>query len=256
MCRAGDHAGMGIRLDELVLRRGLAPDLRTAAALILGGEIWSGDQRLDKAGARIDESTPIERRPRRRFVSRGGEKLEGALEQLRIDVTDLDCLDLGSSTGGFVDCLLRRGASRVIAVDVGHGQLDWGLRNDPRVTALENCNVRYLRPEDLIFPPDLITADLSFISLKSVLPAIRSLAPAPALVLVKPQFEADRAEVEPGGVIHDAELRARIVDRVAAAAKSRGFEIQGRTESVLAGRQGNREVFLLLGNPPQNTRPV
>jgi 23S rRNA (cytidine1920-2'-O)/16S rRNA (cytidine1409-2'-O)-methyltransferase len=183
----------------------------------------------------------------RRFVSRGGEKLAGALEDLGVDPAGRLCVDVGASTGGFTDCLLRAGARHVVAIDVGYGQLDARLRADPRVSVRERVNARHLEPGDL--PPDveLVTVDVSFISARLLLPRIRSLAPrAEVLVLVKPQFEVGRERVGRGGVVRDDALRAEAVDAVAAAAAELGYAARGRAESRLAGPRGNREVFLWL----------
>jgi len=180
------------------------------------------------------------------FVSRGGIKLANALDALRIEVEGRACLDIGASTGGFTDCLLQRGAARVIALDVGYGQLDWGLRNDPRVAVLERTNARHLAPEALPFAPELVTVDVAFISLRLVLPAVvRCLAPAGELLaLVKPQFEVGRERVGKGGVVRDPEHRRDALRAVAAAAAELGLTLRGLAPSGLPGPKGNLETFV------------
>jgi 23S rRNA (cytidine1920-2'-O)/16S rRNA (cytidine1409-2'-O)-methyltransferase len=183
-----------------------------------------------------------------RYVSRGGLKLERGLDELGIDVSGRSCLDAGASTGGFTDCLLRRGASRVIALDVGHGQLDWGLRNDPRVAVLERVNARDVGPADLPYEPDLATVDVSFISLAKVLPALAAcLAPrGEILALVKPQFELGRGRVR-GGVVRASEERREALRRVAEAVQRIGLRVKGFAGSGLPGPKGNRETFIHCG---------
>jgi 23S rRNA (cytidine1920-2'-O)/16S rRNA (cytidine1409-2'-O)-methyltransferase len=182
----------------------------------------------------------------RRFVSRGGEKLDTALDRFGMDVAGARCLDAGSSTGGFTDCLLRRGAAHVIAVDVGYGQLAWKLREDPRVTVLERTNVRDLRPEDLPYAPRLITADLSFMSLELAIPSLGRVGEKEAsmILLIKPQFEAGRAQVEKGGVVRDPEVWVGALDRVSDACLAAGFGPVDAAVSPLLGPAGNVEFFL------------
>jgi 23S rRNA (cytidine1920-2'-O)/16S rRNA (cytidine1409-2'-O)-methyltransferase len=182
----------------------------------------------------------------RRFVSRGGEKLENALERLSVDVADRLCLDVGASTGGFTDCLLQRGAQQVVALDVGYGQLDWGLRNDERVVVMERRNARYLEPGELPYQPDLVTVDVAFISLAKVLPAIvAAMAPeAELLALVKPQFEVGRDKVGKGGVVRSAEHRREALLGVAEAARGLGLAVRGFASSGLPGPKGNLETFI------------
>ena len=183
----------------------------------------------------------------RAYVSRGGEKLAGALADLGIDPRGLACLDLGASTGGFTDCLLRAGADRVVAVDVGYGQLDVGLRGDPRVLVLERTNVRHMEASAVPGPIDLVTIDVSYISLTLLLPRLPELAPgADVLAMVKPQFEVGRNQVEKGGVVRDEALRAAAADRVRGCAESLGYRLEGRVDSRIPGPKGNREIFLWL----------
>jgi 23S rRNA (cytidine1920-2'-O)/16S rRNA (cytidine1409-2'-O)-methyltransferase len=229
------------RLDVLLVERGLAESRAQAQALVLAGLVPGHS----KAGEQVDEDADlaVERPPR--FVSRGGEKLANALDALGIDVTGASCLDVGASTGGFSDCLLQRGAARVVAVDVGHGQLHPRIRNDARVTVLERTNARGL--DALPFVPDLVTCDVSFISVRTALPPALSLA-APgwrALVLVKPQFEAGRAEVQKG-VVRDPDVRRRVVREIAEAAPGWGAQAAGVVDSGLPGPKGNREFFIYL----------
>jgi 23S rRNA (cytidine1920-2'-O)/16S rRNA (cytidine1409-2'-O)-methyltransferase len=231
----------------LLVERGLAESRAQAQALVLAGQVPG----FDKPGQQVDETVDVTVEEGPRFVSRGGEKLANALDALEIDVAGLDCLDVGASTGGFTDCLLQHGAARVIAVDVGYGQLHPRIREDPRVTVLERVNVRRLT--ELPFPPELITCDVSFISLGKALPPALALA-APgweALVLVKPQFEAARAEA-PKGVVRDPEVHRRVLRKIAVAALGWGAEAAGVVDSGLPGPKGNREFFLHLrqrGNP-------
>ncbi|HLK12214.1 MAG TPA: TlyA family RNA methyltransferase [Candidatus Binatia bacterium] len=241
-----------VRLDRLLVERGLAPSRERAQRLILAGSVLVDDRPVTKPGAAV----PAEARLRLRgaaspYVSRGGEKLAGALDAFALDVAGRVALDVGASTGGFTDCLLRRGARRVLAVDVGYGQLAWALRQDARVTVLERVNARRLAAADLPETPDLATIDVAFISLALVLPAVAGvLAPgAPVVALVKPQFEVGRGEVGKGGVVRDPALRAAAVEKVRAAAAAAGLAAQAEAESVLPGPKGNREVFLLLVKP-------
>ena len=222
--------------------------------MVLAGSVLVDAVPIDKPGARVrSESTLRIRGVLRRFVSRGGEKLAGALEDLAVDPTGRRCLDVGASTGGFTDCLLQAGAASVVAVDVGYGQLASRLRSDPRVTVLERTNARHLDAAALPTPVDLVVLDVSFISARLLLPRIAALAPAAlALVLVKPQFEVGRGQVGKGGVVRDDALREQAVQSVAAAAAELGYAVGGRADSRLDGPKGNREIFLWLipgGNP-------
>jgi len=207
---------------------------------------------VDKPGTRVrDEARVRLRGEEKPFVSRGGEKLAGALADLGVDPGGLRCLDVGASTGGFTDCLLRAGAAHVTAVDVGRGQLHERLRRDPRIHLLERTHVRELTPEALPAPVDLVVVDVSFISLRLVLPHLRALAPgAEVLALVKPQFEVGRGRVGKGGVVRDDALRAEAVAAVAACAEGLGMVVLGQAESRLPGPKGNREVFLHLRAAP------
>ena len=230
------------RLDVLLVERGLADSRAQAQALVLAGLVPG----FAKPGEQVDEATPVEVERRPQYVSRGGEKLAHALDALGVVVAGRSCLDVGASTGGFTDVLLQRGAARVIALDVGYGQLHPRLRTDPRVTVMERVNARELGY--LPYAPDLVTCDVSFISVRKALPPALAMA-APgweAVVLVKPQFEAGRADVGKGGVVRDASVRARVVREVAEAALEWGGETAGVVDSGLPGPKGNRELFLHL----------
>jgi 23S rRNA (cytidine1920-2'-O)/16S rRNA (cytidine1409-2'-O)-methyltransferase len=239
----------GVRLDRLLVDRGLAPSRERAQRLILAGAVLVADRPATKAGVLVAPDVPLRLRGSASdYVSRGGEKLAGALDAFALDVAGTVALDVGASTGGFTDCLLRRGARRVIAVDVGYGQLAWTLRQDPRVVVLERTNARRLDCAMLPEPPDLATVDVSFISLALVLPAVAAtLRPGAAVVtLVKPQFEAGRGQVGKGGVVRDPAVRAEAVARVRREAEGMGLRVRGEADSVLHGPKGNREVFLWL----------
>lgn len=241
-------AAKGERLDERLVREGLAESRTAAAALIRTGEVLVDDAPVDKPGTRVRSGSSVRlRSARRRFVSRGGEKLAGALADLLVDPSGLRCLDVGASTGGFSDCLLQAGAREVVAVDVGYGQLADRLRRDPRVTVLERTNARRLEAAALPRPPELVTVDVSFISLRLLLPRLAEVAPgARWLLLVKPQFEVGREHVGKGGVVRDDALRQGAADAVAACAAGLGHREVGRADSRLPGPKGNREIFLLL----------
>lgn len=233
------------RADLILVERGLVSSRHQAASLILAGEVWSGGKRIDKAGVLLDPSIPIEVRKGNPYVSRGGLKLEGAFEKFQIDPEGKICLDVGASTGGFTDLLLQRGAKRVYAVDVGHGQIDPKLRANSRVVVMEKVNARNL---ELPEPVDLAVIDVSFISLTKILPAVKTVLKKGGEIaaLVKPQFELSPKEVKKG-VVRDEALRRKAVDKIREFAASIGLEVLGEAESVLAGPKGNREVFLLLG---------
>jgi 23S rRNA (cytidine1920-2'-O)/16S rRNA (cytidine1409-2'-O)-methyltransferase len=237
-----------VRLDQLVFDRGLAPSRERARALILAGQVSVDGQPHTKAGTPIDASADVALiAPDHPYVGRGGLKLAHALDTFGIAVEGRDALDIGASTGGFTDVLLKRGATRVVALDVGHGQLDWTLRNDPRVTVIEHFNARHLQVTDLPGPVDIVTIDVSFISLRHILPVIPPvLRPgADVIALVKPQFEAGRSEIRKG-VIRDEAIQARVLDEVSAAAREVGLEPVASTPSPITGAKGNVEFLLRL----------
>jgi 23S rRNA (cytidine1920-2'-O)/16S rRNA (cytidine1409-2'-O)-methyltransferase len=242
------------RLDVLVHECGLAPSRERARALILAGAVLVNGQVVGKAGTLVAPGAAVGlAQPDHPYVGRGGIKLAHALETFRVDVRGREALDIGASTGGFTDVLLRRGAARVVALDVGRGQLDWRLRNDPRVVVIEGLNARHLSPSDLPGPVDLVVVDVSFISLAQILPRVPPvLRPgADVIALVKPQFEAGRAEVGRKGVVRDPAVQARAVERVTAAAARVGLACAAVTPSPITGAAGNREFLIhLRGAPP------
>lgn len=237
-----------IRIDRLLVERGLVESREKATKLILAGDIFVDGERVDKAGALASPEVELELRGRSPYVSRGGEKLVHALDHFNVPVVGRICIDVGASTGGFTDCLLQRGATRVYAVDVGTGQLDARLRRDPRVVVMEQTNARALDPR--IFPehPTLGVIDVAFISLEKVMPAVFGvLAPrADVITLVKPQFEVGRNLVGKGGVVRDPALHRQVVARLARYSVLRGWHVLGVTASPLRGPKGNREFFLHL----------
>jgi 23S rRNA (cytidine1920-2'-O)/16S rRNA (cytidine1409-2'-O)-methyltransferase len=245
------------RLDVLVVERGLADSRTRAQALILAGQIVVGEQRVDKPGTRV----PVEAELRLkgevlRYVSRGGLKLEKALDHFAVDVQGLVCADIGASTGGFTDCLLQRGALRVHAIDVGWGQLHEKLRKDPRVISRERVNARHLTGDDLPEPVRLVVIDVSFISLTLVLPAVLPrLEPAGRLVaLVKPQFEAGPDHVDKGGVVRDAAARLEAIERIRAFVAGQGLTVDGLVDSPIAGPAGNVEALLVATQGARSAR--
>ncbi len=234
------------RLDLLLVERGLAESRQKALAMILAGEVAVNGAKEEKAGAQIAESARIEVTSRlQKYASRGGLKLEGALADFSINPEGRICLDLGSSTGGFTDCLLQHGAARVYAVDVNIGQLAWKLQNDPRVVKIER-NARELQPTDIPEAVDLVVSDVSFISVTKVLsPAVAAAKPvATFLILIKPQFELRREDVGPGGIVKDESLHRKAIESVEEFAKSLGLELLGVLPSRLTGAEGNQEFFL------------
>ncbi len=241
------------RIDLLLVERGLFPSREQAQRAVMAGCVWHQDRLIDKPGTAVasDGEIRIKGDPCP-YVSRGGVKLDSALQEFRISVAGKTVLDAGASTGGFTQCLLECGAARVFAVDVGYGQLAWELRQDKRVTVMERTNLRYLTPELLGSQVDLATLDLSFISLTKVLPAVRSLLRpgGEVLALVKPQFEAGRGSVGKGGIVKDPAVQQAVLERVSASACSLGFRIAGVRHSALLGRDGNIEYFLWLALDP------
>lgn len=238
-----------LRLDALLVARGLAASRERARALILAGSVRVNGRPVTKAGTAVPGDAEVAvTAPDHPYVGRGGLKLAHALHTFAIDVTGRLALDIGASTGGFTDALLQHGASRVVALDVGHGQLDWKIRSDPRVEVVERVNARLLTPGMLPGSAsfDVITIDVSFISLRQILPVVPPLLRerADVVALVKPQFEAGRTEVGKGGIIRDAAVQARVVEEVSAAADALGLARIGLTDSPIAGMEGNREFLL------------
>ena len=248
--------GNAQRLDALLVERGLAENRSRALGLILSGSVRVGDRVVTKAGSRVAPDEPLEVERADRFVSRAGEKLAGALDEFGIRIEDRLCIDAGASTGGFTDALLQRGAARVLAVDVGYGQLDWCLRNDPRVVVMERTNVRHLGGVDLPFDPGVLVADLSFISLTVALERLVSTTPSlhEAVVLVKPQFETGPGSVGRGGLVRDPGVHAAVIRRVVGFFDSQGFGAVGVARAAVAGKKsGNREYPLHLARGAQTT---
>jgi 23S rRNA (cytidine1920-2'-O)/16S rRNA (cytidine1409-2'-O)-methyltransferase len=236
------------RLDQLVVEKGLAPSRERARALILAGQVAVDGNPITKAGTQIAADADVALiAPDHPYVSRGGVKLAHALDAFGIEVAGREALDVGASTGGFTDVLLRRGAARVVALDVGHGQIDWRLRNDPRVVVIERYNARRLALADLPGPVDLVVVDVSFISLSQILPAVAGVVRpgADVVALVKPQFEAGRAEVRKG-LVRDPTVHARVVEDVSAAAREGGLTPAGSVPSPITGAKGNQEFLLHL----------
>jgi 23S rRNA (cytidine1920-2'-O)/16S rRNA (cytidine1409-2'-O)-methyltransferase len=237
-----------VRLDSLIVARGLADSRARAQAVVLSGNVFVAGARVDKAGTLVASDAPIEVRvPDHPYVSRGGVKLAGALDAFALDVRGLSCLDVGASTGGFTDCLLQRGAVRVVAVDVGYGQIAHKLRVDPRVVVLERTNARALTPETVGGPADLAVVDASFISLRTLVPALArcTRAGGDLVALVKPQFEVGRDVATRGrGVVRDPEARFEAVAAAQAAIREAGFDVISECDSSLAGPKGNVEAFV------------
>jgi 23S rRNA (cytidine1920-2'-O)/16S rRNA (cytidine1409-2'-O)-methyltransferase len=237
-----------VRLDQLLVARGLFPSREQARRAVMAGEVRVAGQVVDKAGAAVGEDATLEVAQRPPFVSRGGGKLAAALDHFAVDVAGRICLDVGASTGGFTDCLLQRGAARVYALDVGRGQLDWRLRQDARVVPMEGINARHLAADALPEPVDLVTIDVSFISLLKVVPALLPhLAPGGLLLaLVKPQFEAGRAAIGKGGIVRDEAVRQEVIARRAREISELGLGLVGVIDSPVAGMQGNVEGLALF----------
>ena len=236
---------MKTRLDRLLVERGLAETREKAQALIMAGEVLLGGQKAAKAGQSVEDDVALEVLARPPYVSRGGLKLAGALRNFAIHPTGWVCVDIGSSTGGFTDALLQAGAARVHCVDVGAGQLDWKIRIDARVKVHEGVNARYLTPEEIGEAADLVTCDVSFISVTLILPAAVSLlrASGQMVILIKPQFEVGKGQVGKGGIVREPELRRAACDKVESAVRELGFET-AVMESPIPGAEGNQEFLL------------
>ncbi|MBQ1930784.1 MAG: TlyA family RNA methyltransferase [Lachnospiraceae bacterium] len=244
------------RLDIILVNKGLATSREKAKAMIMEGIVYVNGQKEDKAGTMFDIEAPVEVRGQTlRYVSRGGLKLEKSMEQFGLDLTDLVCMDVGASTGGFTDCMLQNGARKVYAIDVGRGQLDWKLRNDPRVVCMEKTNIRYVTPEHIDEAPAFVSIDVSFISLTKVLGPVKALLQDDGQVvcLVKPQFEAGREKVGKKGVVREPEVHEEVINKVIDWAIGLGFEILHLDYSPIKGPEGNIEYLLHLQNHGQET---
>ena len=236
-----------IRLDMLLLERGMAPSRERARALILSGSVLVEEENICKAGTLVRKDSNVRIRGEENpYASRGGIKLKGAIAHFKIDVGGLVAVDVGASTGGFTDCLLQEGATRVYAIDVGYGQLAWKLRSDPRVSLFERTNIRYFSGEGIANTIDIATIDVSFISLTLVLPVVADLVRKGAIILalIKPQFEAGRGEVGKNGVVKDEKVHKKVCDEIVACAESLNLNVVGICESPIKGPAGNREFFL------------
>jgi 23S rRNA (cytidine1920-2'-O)/16S rRNA (cytidine1409-2'-O)-methyltransferase len=246
------------RIDKLLVERGLASSRTKAQALVMAGVVLVGEQRVLKPSEMFSADASIRVKgaddPATRYVGRGGLKMEAALKEFKLDVQGFVCLDVGASTGGFTDCLLQHGARRVVAIDVGHNQLDWRIRNDQRVEVREGVNARYLKPEDFTEKFDLGVMDVSFISATKVMPAIVPLLTTDArlVTLIKPQFEVGRNEVGRGGIVHDPLKHARVVEEVNDVALSLGLKVRGVIESPVRGADGNLEFLALYEKRTSN----
>ncbi len=239
------------RIDTLLVERGLAQSRNRAQALVMAGVVLVDEQLVNKPSEKFDVNANVRLKgdddPASRYASRGGIKLEAALREFQIDVNGLSCLDVGSSTGGFTDCLLRQGTRRVVALDVGHNQLDWRLRSDPRVEVREGVNARYLKPEDFDQKFDLVTIDVAFISATKILPAVVPLLTERGRIvtLIKPQFEVGKGEVGKGGIVKDPAKHQRVIAEVNSAAEELGLKVSGVIESPIHGADGNVEFLAL-----------
>ena len=242
------------RLDVLLVRQGLAASREKAKAVIMAGNVLVNGQREDKAGTMIDEKAEITVKGKQlAYVSRGGLKLEKAMKHFSLTLEGKVCMDVGASTGGFTDCMLQNGAVKVYSVDVGHGQLDWKLRNDERVVCMEKTNIRYVLPEDIEEPPSFVSIDVSFISLTKVLLPVRALMTEEGEIvfLIKPQFEAGREKVGKKGVVRDPAVHKEVIEKVIAYASSISFEIKNLEFSPIKGPEGNIEYLLHLQKLPE-----
>jgi len=247
------------RIDALLVARGLCDSREQAKRLILAGEVRSGDHVIDKPSTKLAPDAPLEVKEKLRYVGRGGFKLEGALDHFAVDPTGWTCIDVGSSTGGFTDCLLQRGATRVHAVDVGTNQLVWKLRNDPRVIVKEQFNARHMVPEDIGELCDLAVMDLSFISLTKVLPAVFTvLKPRGSVIcLIKPQFELQREDITKGGIVRDPELHQRAINKIHHfATRESHHQWHGIIPAPITGMDGNQEFLAWIQKTPDLGEPL
>ncbi len=239
---------MKIRLDKLLLEKNLAPTRQKAQAMIAAGQVLVDNRLADKAGVMVEDSVNIAIKETCPYVSRGGYKLEAGLEFFNIEPAGLTCLDIGASTGGFTDCLLKKGAEKVYAVDVGYGQLAWELRQDPRVVVMERTNARYLTADDFDGPVDLAVIDAAFISLKLLIPPLLQLfrGQVSILALIKPQFEVGRGKVGKGGVVRDPALHEEVINEIVNFSKTLGLQSRGVAPSPILGPKGNKEFLIYL----------
>ncbi len=247
------------RLDIMLVSRGLAASREKAKAIIMAGQVYVNGQKEDKAGSMFDVQAPIEVRGETlRYVSRGGLKLEKAMNSFPITLDGRVCMDVGASTGGFTDCMLQNGAVKVYSVDVGRGQLDWGLRNDPRVVCMEKTNIRYTVPEDIDEAPSFVSIDVSFISLTKVLGPVRALMTmgGQVVALIKPQFEAGREKVGKKGVVRDPLVHEEVIEKVVLFAQSQHFQVRGLDYSPIKGPEGNIEYLVWLEKMPEDAEIV
>jgi len=237
-----------LRLDQLLVGRGLFPSREQARRAILAGKVSVATRIIDKPSELLDEQTAITLKPARKYVGRGALKLESALDHFQIDIRGKTALDIGASTGGFTDCMLQRGAEKVYAVDVGYGQLDWKLRNDPRVIALEKINARFLKREQIQALVDVCVIDVSFISLTLILPnAVALLEPDGVIIaLIKPQFELQRSDVGKGGIVRDPRLHQKAQDKIVAFVNDLGHVVAGIAPAAIKGADGNQEFFACI----------
>lgn len=246
------------RIDTVLVQRGLADSRTKAQALVMAGVVLVNEQRVNKPSETVSDDADIRIKggddPTSRYVGRGGLKLETALREFEINVAGFACLDVGASTGGFTDCLLQHGAKSVVAVDVGHNQIDWRLRTDARVEVREGVNARYLKPEDFATEFDLVVIDVSFISATKILPAIVPLLKETArlVTLIKPQFEVGRGEVGKGGIVRESAKHARVIEEVHQAAQELGLQVRRVIESPIHGADGNVEFLALYEKSKQN----
>jgi len=243
------------RLDTLLVDRELTPTRAKARSLIMQGAVFVNGERVDKAGALVKEDSEITvKDSSQKYVGRGGLKLEAALKEFDIAVSDKTALDIGASTGGFTDCLLQHGAGKVYAVDVGYGQLDWKLRNDPRVEVLEKLNARYLKPSDIGEPVDIAVIDVSFISLTMVIPPLTQILKQGGVLvaLIKPQFEVGKGEVGKGGIVRDESKHTQVVEKISAFLTNLDFTVTGVIPSPILGAEGNKEFLISAFTPPQS----
>ncbi len=250
------------RIDKLLVERGLAESRTKAQAMVMAGVVLVDEQRVEKPSEQFTSDSQIRIKhaddPTSRYVGRGGLKLEAALNAFEIDVRSAVCLDVGASTGGFTDCLLQNGAAKVFAIDVGHNQIDWRLRNDSRVEVREGVNARYLKPEDFPVTFDLAVVDVSFISIQKILPSVLPLLKpgATLVVLIKPQFEVGRGEVGSGGIVRDEEKRIKAVETTNGFASTLGLKIEGTIESPITGAEGNVEYLAHYSYHPASKHVV